>query len=123
MGGDELTRELHELRSRHEAVVDVLHALSGSGMRLQPILDQIVEVAAGLCRADSCFLYLADGELLRMRANFGQPQEVVEYERAHPDRAGPNTCTGRVAPRFPWVEAPRRQAPLRREGRGRNRAR
>ena len=34
-GSDEPTRELSELRSRHRAVVDVLHALSGSGMRLQ----------------------------------------------------------------------------------------
>ena len=94
---DELTRELQELRGRHAAVVDVLRALSGSGLRLQRILDQIVQVAAGLCHADSSFVYLADGELLRMSANYGQPQEVVEYERAHPDRAGPNTCTGRVA--------------------------
>src|SRR4051812_17965487 len=95
--GDELTRELQELRSRHEAVVDVLRALSGSGLRLQRILDQIVEVAARLCRASSSFVYLADGELLRMSANFGQPQEVVDFERANPDRPGPNTCTGRVA--------------------------
>ena len=60
--GDELTRELQELRRRHAAVVDVLRALSGSGMRLQRILDQIVEVAAGLCRADSCLVYLVDGD-------------------------------------------------------------
>jgi class 3 adenylate cyclase len=93
----ELTRELTELRGRQEAVADILRALSTSGMRLQPILDQIVETAARLCRADSGFLYLAEGDLLRMRANFGQPAEVVEYERLHPDRPGPNTCTGRVA--------------------------
>jgi class 3 adenylate cyclase len=93
----ELTGELHDLRSQQEAVADVLRALSSSRMRLQPILDQIVEAAARLCRADSGFLYLADGDLLRMRANFGQPDGVVEYERLHPDRAGPNTCTGRVA--------------------------
>jgi two-component system, NtrC family, sensor kinase len=51
----ELTRELTELRGRQEAVADVLRALSTSGMRLQPILDQIVETAARLCRADSGF--------------------------------------------------------------------
>jgi class 3 adenylate cyclase/putative methionine-R-sulfoxide reductase with GAF domain len=93
----ELTRELDDLRSRQEAVADILRALSGSGMRLQPILDQIVETAARLCRADSGFLYLADGDLLRMRANSGQPAEIVEYERLHPDRPGLGTCTGRVA--------------------------
>ena len=94
---DELTRELDDLRGRHEGVVDVLRALSRSGMRLQPILDQIVATAARLCRSDSCFVYLAEGELLRMRANIGQPQEVVEYERLHTDRPGPGSCTGRVA--------------------------
>ena len=93
----QLTRELDELRGRQEAVADVLRALSRSGMRLQPILDQIVKAAARLCRADSGFIYLSDGELLRMRANVGQPREVVEYERDHPDRPGPGTCTGRVA--------------------------
>ncbi|CAN5332720.1 hypothetical protein BH18ACT12_BH18ACT12_04240 [soil metagenome] len=93
----ELARQLDDLRSRHQAVADVLRALSQSGMRLQPILDQIVGAAARLCRADSCFIYLAEGDLLRMSANFGQPRSVVEHERQHPDRPGPNTCTGRVA--------------------------
>lgn len=93
----ELTRELDDLRSRYDAVADVLRALSRSGLRLQPILDHIVAVAARLCESDSCFVYLADGELFRMRANIGQPREVVEYERSHPDRAGPQSCTGRVA--------------------------
>jgi class 3 adenylate cyclase len=93
----ELTQELSDLRSRQEAVADILRALSRSNMRLQPILDQIVETAARLCRSDSCFIYLAEGDLFRMRANYGQPPEVVEYERLHPDKPGPNTCTGRVA--------------------------
>ena len=75
----------------------LLRALSGSGMRLQPILDQIVDAAARLCRADSSFIYLREDDLLYMRANFGQPSDVVEYERQHPDRPGPQSCTGRVA--------------------------
>lgn len=95
--GGEMTRELEDLRARQQAVADVLRAMSRSGMRLQPILDEIVQAAARLCRADSGFIYLADGDLLHMRANVGQPSEVVEYERLHPDRAGPSTCTGRVA--------------------------
>jgi class 3 adenylate cyclase len=93
----ELTQELAELRGRQEGLADILRALSASGMRLQPILDQIVETAAQLCRADSGFLYLIEGDLLRMRANFGQSEEVVEYERQRPDRPGPHSCTGRVA--------------------------
>lgn len=93
----DLTPQLHDLRSRYAALVDVLRAMSSSGLRLQPILDRIVETAARLCAAESCFIYLAEGELLRMSANFGQPAAVVEYERQHPDRPGPGSCTGRVA--------------------------
>jgi adenylate cyclase len=96
-GVGELIRELDVLRGRQEAVADVLRALARSGMRLQSILDQIVEAAVRLCRSDSCLIYLVDGELLRMCANFGQPAEVVEYARLHPHRPGPTSCTGRVA--------------------------
>jgi class 3 adenylate cyclase len=93
----ELTRDLDALRARQEGVADILRALSSSGLRLQPILDQIVETAARLCRADSGFLYLAEDDLFRMRAYFGQRQDVVDYERQRPDRPGPHSCTGRVA--------------------------
>ena len=93
----ELTRELENLRGRHAAVADVLRALSRSGLRLQPILDQIVETASPLCRADSCMLHLADGDVLRIQASVGLRPGVAEYERAHPDRPGPHSCAGRVA--------------------------
>ena len=93
----ELTRELDDLRSRQEAVADVLRALSRSGMRLQPILDRIVEAATKLCHADAGFLYLAESELFRVQAAYGATTEALEYERAHPDRARRSTCTGRVA--------------------------
>lgn len=94
---EELTRELEEVRRREDAVAEILRVMTRSGMRLQPILDQIVTAAVTLCNSESVFLYLVEGELLHMRANFGQPQEVVEYERVHPDRPGMGSCSGRVA--------------------------
>jgi two-component system, NtrC family, sensor kinase len=93
----EPTSELDDLRSRLEAVSDVLRALSRSAMRLQPILDQIVEAAARLGRADTCLVWLVDSGVLRLRANHGAPQEAVEYQRLHPHTAEPGSCTGRVA--------------------------
>jgi class 3 adenylate cyclase len=93
----ELTRERDELRNRLEAVSDVLRALSRSAMKLQPILDQIVEAAARLGRADSCLVWLVDGELFRLRASFGAPAAAVEHQRLHPHTAEPGSCTGRVA--------------------------
>src|SRR4051794_35975586 len=66
-------------------------------MRFQPIADRIVRTAVELGDADSGFFYIVDGELLRMVANYGQPDDVTEYERAHPDRPRMESCTGRVA--------------------------
>jgi class 3 adenylate cyclase len=94
----ELRAELEAVRGRQEGVADILRALSTSGMRLQPILDQILETATRLCRADAGLVHLADGGVFRIQANFGpRSDEVVEYERAHPDFPGPHSCTGRVA--------------------------
>jgi class 3 adenylate cyclase len=94
----ELTRQLSELETRQGAVADILRTLASSGMRLQPVLDQIVETATRLCRADAGLIHLTDGDVLRLQARFGpRTEEVVEYERAHPDVPGPHSCTGRVA--------------------------
>ena len=93
----ELNREIDDLRGRLEAVSDILRALSRSGMRLEPILDQIVEAAARLGRADSCLVWLAEGELLRLRASYGAPQYAVDYQQENPHTAEPGSCTGRVA--------------------------
>jgi class 3 adenylate cyclase len=94
---NELNRELDDLRSRFEAVSNILRALSRSAMKLEPILDQIVEAAARLGRADSCLVWLVDGELLRLSASHGAPPNAVEYQRSHPHTAEPGSCTGRVA--------------------------
>jgi class 3 adenylate cyclase len=90
-------REQDDLRDRLEAVSDILRALSRSAMQLQPILDQIVEAAARLGRADSCLVWLVDGDLLRLRASYGAPQEAVDYQRQNPHTPEPGSCTGRVA--------------------------
>jgi class 3 adenylate cyclase len=93
----ELIRELDVLRGRQAAVADVLRALARSGMRLQPILDQIVEASARLCGADSCFLHLAEDAVFYWRAGVGQSKDAMEYERENPDRPGRSSLTGRVA--------------------------
>ena len=73
----QLSRELEDLRSRHDAVAEILRALSRSGMRLQPILDQIAEAAARLGRSDSCLIWLTDGEFLRY-------ERALDFRRAPP---------------------------------------
>jgi adenylate cyclase len=92
-----LTRELSELRDRHEAVARVFQDLARSKMRLQPILDQIAEALISLLRSEYSLIHLAEGELLRFQAHAGVPAEAVEYERLHPMRPSVETLTGRVA--------------------------
>jgi len=92
----ELKRELENLRARQKAVADVLRALSRSGMRLQPILDRIVEAAMRLCHAEVGLIFRAEGELFHVRASFGVEPERLAYEREHPSRAELGSCTGRV---------------------------
>jgi class 3 adenylate cyclase len=84
-------------RARFEAVSDILRALSRSGMRLQPILDQIVEGAARLGRAETCIVWLVDGDVLRLRAHYGVPDDAVAYQVDNPHTPEPGSCTGRVA--------------------------
>src|SRR5262249_47556196 len=93
----ELTRELSELRDRHEAVVRVLQDLARSRMRLQPILDQIAEALTSLLRSEYALIHLAERESLHFQAHSGVPAEAVEYERAHPKAPGVETLTRRVA--------------------------
>jgi hypothetical protein len=92
----ELMGELRELRDRHEAVAHVFQDLARSRMRLQPILDQIAEAAASLCRSEYSLIHLVEGDLLQARANVGVPAEVMEYERLHPVRPSVETLAGRV---------------------------
>ena len=94
---DEPERERDDLRDRIEAVSDILRALSRSALKLEPILDQIVDAAARLGRADSCLVWLVDDGMLRLSASYGAPQDAVEYQRLHPHTAEPGSCTGRVA--------------------------
>lgn len=93
---DDLSAELRELRDRQEAVAGVLQDLAQSRMRLQPILDRVVEAAASLCRSEYSLIHLIEGELLQARATVGVPAEVMEYERLHPVRPGVGTLAGRV---------------------------
>ena len=92
-----LSREVADLRNRLDAVGGILRVLRGSQMRLQPILDQIVEAAARLGHADSALVWLTDGELLRLRADFGSPESAVAYLRLNPYVPELGSCTGRVA--------------------------
>jgi GAF domain-containing protein len=84
-------------RSTLAAVGRVLALVGGSGFELQPVLDKIAEEAAQLCRADTGFVFLRDGDLFRFVAASGSTPEHWAHEREHPDTKGRRSIVGRVA--------------------------
>ncbi len=79
------------------AIGDVLGAVIDGGFELTPVLEKIAERSAHLCRAETGYVYLRDGDLFRLMADSGVAADVSQYEREHPIPVGPETGVGRVA--------------------------
>jgi GAF domain-containing protein/HAMP domain-containing protein len=65
------TRELQEALEYQTATSDVLGVISRSPTHLQPALQSIVEIAAGLCEGFDATILLREGDLLRVGAHRG----------------------------------------------------
>src|SRR5436190_11140655 len=92
-----LKRELSEAREHQDATSEVLKVISRSAFDLQTVLDTLTRSAARLCAVDEGVIFLRDGDVLRMRASYGFPQEAVEFARANPMKVNRGSATGRVA--------------------------
>jgi class 3 adenylate cyclase len=105
--GQEFARAVEDLREQQRASSSVLRSVA-RGASLQEVLDEVVEAATLLCAAKNGRLWLFQGGLLHVAANFGS-REGYDYdtEPRVPDRstmAGRAAITGDVV-HLPDVEA------------------
>jgi len=76
-----LARERDEAFEQQTATSEVLRVISRSPTDVQPVFDMIAESAARLCKAQFCFVYRFDGQLLHFVAHHGLTAEVLEINR------------------------------------------
>jgi PAS domain S-box-containing protein len=92
-----LTRERDEALQQQRAAADVLKVISRSSVRLEQVLDMLVETVARLCHADHALMFRWRDEVYRLVAARGLSHEAKEFFLANPFAPGAGTLTGRVA--------------------------
>ena len=92
-----LTRELKEALEQQSATSEVLKVISRPAVELQSVFDAVVESATHLCAAADAFIFLRDGELLRVAARYGFSPEFQEYTDRNPVSLDRGSAVGRSA--------------------------
>ena len=92
-----LLSELRESLQQQTATADVLKVISRSTFDLQTVLNTLTESATRLCEADKGAIMMRDGDLYRIRANYGFADEAVQYALNNPLQPGRSSATGRAA--------------------------
>src|SRR6516164_5557290 len=88
-----LTRELNEALEQRAAITDILREISNSPGDVQPVLESVAERAAHICAANVVEIAIADNEVFRLVASFGEAEWLSSGESIALDRS---TVTGRA---------------------------
>jgi signal transduction histidine kinase len=90
-----LKHDLKEALAQQTATSEVLKVISSSTGDLQPVFDQILEKATGVCGAEFGLMGLFDGDMYRRVASYNIPQ-AFEASAPRERRPDPDTPTGIV---------------------------
>ena len=93
-----LFNETKEALERQTATSEVLKAISGTAFDVDRVLETVISHASRLTEAENGFIYQAEGDVLVMRASFGERADVMrEWQREHPIRTDhTGSATGRA---------------------------
>ena len=79
-----------------EAVRDVLRAISRAPFDVDALLDTVCEHAVQLCRADFGYVFVPEGDHLRLAGSARAPAEMRPHVLEHPPGIDRRTGTGRA---------------------------
>src|SRR5438552_1986697 len=95
--GRQLEQRLAEALEQQAATSEILHAISSSPTKLNPVFRMILANATRLCGASVATLWLFDGELLSSVAHQNASPEFAEYLARARIRPSRETTTRRAA--------------------------
>ena len=116
-------RDLSEALTQQTATSEILRTIAHSQTDVQPVFDTIVESAARLCRAANAAVFLTDGQMLYLPANYGVSPEALAAVRERYPRPLDMETTGGIAivtrsvVHVPDIEEPSAGASMRKAGR------
>jgi two-component system NtrC family sensor kinase len=92
-----LFNELKESLEQQTATSEILGVIASSPTDIQPVLDTIAESAARLCDATNAQIFRADGNVLRLAANYGNLPASEERPASRGTAIGLYLSTGKLS--------------------------